>query len=57
MLIRGKKILLEIDKDKADIVYLQETHLENQEHEKLKKWSNSQILYSSYNSKRSSNIN
>ena len=43
--------MLEMDKEKADIVYLQETHLENEEH-KLKKLSNSQVRYSSYNSKR-----
>lgn len=35
--IKRKKILVEMDKNKADILFLQETHLEKQEHEKLQK--------------------
>lgn len=37
--------MLEMEKDKADIIYLQETHLEKQEHEKLKKITKSQVYY------------
>uniref|UniRef100_A0A671TPP2 Reverse transcriptase domain-containing protein n=1 Tax=Sparus aurata TaxID=8175 RepID=A0A671TPP2_SPAAU len=51
--IKRRKILLEMEKEKADIVYLQETHLEKQEHEKLKKITKSQVYYSTYNSKQS----
>lgn len=42
--------MLEMEKEKVDIVYLQETHLEKQEHEKLKKITKSQVYYSTYSS-------
>lgn len=50
--IKRKKILLEMEKEKADIIYLQETHLDKLEHEKLKKITKSQVYYSTLNSKQ-----
>lgn len=35
--IKHSKILSKMKKEKAHIVYLQETHLDNKEHEKLRK--------------------
>ena len=48
--VKRKKILLEMERDKADAIFLQETHLRRQEHEKLKKEFNSQVYYSTYTS-------
>lgn len=50
--IKRKKILLEMKNEKADIIYLQETHLEKEEHEKLKKITKSEVYFSSYNTKQ-----
>lgn len=48
--VKREKVLLQMEKDKADIIYLQETHLQKQEYEKLKRKNNNQIYFSSYNS-------
>lgn len=45
---KEKKILLPMKKDKGDIVWLEETHLQRQEHKKL--ITKSQVYFSSYNS-------
>ena len=42
--IKRRKILLEMEKEIVDIVYLQETHLEKQEHKKIKENKESDIL-------------
>ena len=39
-----------MERYKADVIFLQETHLRRQEHEKLNKEFNSQIYYSTYTS-------
>ena len=46
--IKRKKILSKMKKENAHIVYLQETHLSNIEHDKLKRMGFTQIYYSSY---------
>ena len=48
--IKRKDILMEMEKEKADIVFLQETHLEKQEHSKMT-W-HSQVYYCTYNTKQ-----
>ncbi len=44
--VKRNKILLQMERDKGDVVFLQETHLRQQEHKKLKKATNSQVYYS-----------
>ena len=34
--VKRKKILLQMERDKTDVIFLQETHLRRQEHEKVK---------------------
>lgn len=48
--VKREKILLQMEKEKGDIICLQETHLQKQEHEKLKSKTKSQVYFSSYNS-------
>lgn len=48
--VKRKKILLQMERDKEDVISLQETHLRRQEHEKLKEEFNSQVYYSTYSS-------
>lgn len=50
--VKRKKILLQMERDKGDVVFLQEMHLRRQEHEKLKRTNNSQVYYSSCSSAR-----
>ncbi len=48
--ITRSKILTKMNKEKAHIVYLQETHLDNKEHEKLRKMGFTKIFFSLYKS-------
>lgn len=48
--IKRSKILSKMKKEKAQIVLLQETHLNSTEHEKLKRMGFSKVYYSSYKS-------
>lgn len=48
--IKRSKILSKMKKENAQIVYLQETHLNSTEHEKLKRMGFSKVYYSSYKS-------
>lgn len=49
--VKREKILLPMEKGvKGDIICLQESHWQRQEHEKLKRKNKSQIYFSSYNS-------
>lgn len=48
--VKRSKILSKMKKEKAHIVYLQETHLNDKEHEKLKKIGFTKIFFSSYKS-------
>lgn len=49
--IKRTKILTKMRREKVDIVYLQETHLNNLEHEKLTKYGYTKLYYSSYKDK------
>lgn len=51
-LVKRSKILSKMRKDKAGIVYLQETHLTEQEHAKLRRQGFNQVFSTSYNSGR-----
>lgn len=46
--VKRKKILSKMKRENAHIVYLQEMHLNNTEHEKLKRMGFTQIYYLSY---------
>lgn len=48
--VKREKILLQLEKDNGDIICLQETHLQKQEHKNLKIKTKSQVYFSSYNS-------
>lgn len=50
--IKHDKILTKMKKEQARIVYLQETHLDFKEHEKLKRMSDTSVFSSSYKSGR-----
>lgn len=50
--VKRKKILQQLNREKGDILFLQETHLTQIEHKKLSKVTNAQIFSSSFNSKR-----
>lgn len=50
--IKRKKILQQLKKDGGDIAFLQETHLNKSEHEKLGKLATAQVFYSSHKSSR-----
>lgn len=43
--IKRSKILAKMKKEKAHIVYLQETHLDNKEHEKLRRMGFTKIFF------------
>lgn len=49
--IKRSKILTKMRKEKIDIVYLQETHLSDLEHQKLNKFGYTKVYYSSYGGK------
>lgn len=49
--VKRGKILSKMKKEKAQVVYLQETHLNDVEHEKLRKMGFINIFFSSYKSK------
>lgn len=55
--IKRKRVLQQVKKEKAGIVYLQETHLNDVEHVKLKKLAGAQVFHSSHtkSQERSSN--
>ena len=46
--IKRKKVMTKLKKDKAQIIYLQETHLSGQESEKLKKFGYTNTFHSSF---------
>uniref|UniRef100_A0A3B1J8B1 Reverse transcriptase domain-containing protein n=1 Tax=Astyanax mexicanus TaxID=7994 RepID=A0A3B1J8B1_ASTMX len=46
--IKRSKILSKMKKEKASVVFLQETHLSDLEHEKLKRMGFSKVFFSSY---------
>lgn len=48
--IKCNKILTKMKKEQAQIVYLQETHLDFKEHEKLKRMGYTSVFSSSYKS-------
>ena len=50
--IKRSKILTKMKKEEAHIVYLQETHLNDKEHEKLKRMGFTHLFFSSYKSGR-----
>ena len=50
--IKRKKILHQLRKEGGDVAFLQETHLNKAEHEKLGKISSAQVFYSCYKSAR-----
>lgn len=50
--LRKKKVLQQLKKEKGDLVFLQETHLTQEEHKKLSKITNAQVFSSSYSSAR-----
>ena len=50
--IKRRKILQQLEKEKGDILFLQETHLTQEEHKKLGRIANAQIYSSSYTSSR-----
>lgn len=46
--VKKSKVLAKLKKEKAQVLFLQETHLPQQEHEKLKRFGFRNGLYSSY---------
>lgn len=46
--IKRSKVLTKFKKEKADIIFMQETHLSQQEHEKLKRFGFKNTYYNSY---------
>ena len=46
--IKRSKILTKMKKERAHVVYLQETHLNDKEHEKLKRMGFTNLFFSSY---------
>ncbi len=48
--IKRNKVLSKMKKEQAHIVYLQETHLSDKEHEKLRKFGFSNVFFSLYKS-------
>ena len=50
--VKRSRVLAKIRKDKSQIIFLQETHMSNSEHEKLKKFGHSNTYYSSCKNNR-----
>lgn len=48
--IKRSRILSKVKKEQAHVVYLQETHLKDNEHEKLKRMGFTKVFFSSYKS-------
>lgn len=48
--IKRSKILSKMKRERAHLAYLQETHLNDKEHEKLKRMGFSDLFFSSYKS-------
>ena len=46
--IKRSKVMAILKKEKADIIFMQETHLSQQEHEKLKRFGFKNTFYNSY---------
>ena len=46
--VKRSKVLAKLKKEKAQVLFLQETHLPQQEHEKLKRFGFRNTFYSSY---------
>lgn len=46
--IKRQKVMTKFKKDKAQVIYLQETHLTGQESEKLKKFGYSKMFHSTF---------
>lgn len=49
--IKRSKVMTKFKKEKADIIFMQETHLSKQEQEKLKKFGFKNTYYNSYEHK------
>ena len=43
--IKRSKVMAKLKKEKADIIFMQETHLSQQEHEKLKRFGFKKTYY------------
>lgn len=50
--VKRSKVLTKLKKEKAQVLFLQETHLPQQEHEKLKRFGFRKTFYSSYRTKQ-----
>lgn len=50
--VKRAKVIAKLKKEKNNIFFLQETHLSNEEHEKLKKFGFKNIFYSSCSTSR-----
>ena len=46
--IKRSKVMTKFKKEKADIIFMQETHLSQQEHEKLKRFGFKKTYYNSF---------